>query len=807
MMNQEKLLNNQESQQDDSKYEYEDPNHSQTTSQQQNEAQQGDNKYHESNAQLNDIESKRGYYDNIQEKKGSETDRGEFFNPILPFFSMEIALRHAKANRVFRESIDRSTMSDSLNVNPNDICPCCSNVIQPDSELIPIWKSTYQDLSYLGPTYPMYFQFMRYSIAFISIIFLISGIYNLIANSQGDYCNKLSKQFPNNLTKICQDSVFETTAGSNRDRNDPDFGNAILNLITCIVMMIFSTAFRVRQIKFEKEIDKSDISVSDYTVFINKIPLNKTRQDIINFLQSQVPGIKVEKVVQAFKLKKFQELNQRMLQAKSEQERKQFLKEIKLYEKQCFDEDGISDTFCGAAFVSFEKEEQKVKVVDHFDYNYWKQILKLEKVDETKLFDGFQIHVEQAKEPGDTNWENIEFDAQTKFKRRTFTFILTLCFLALSFWAILEIGDEQGRTRSETNDQVKLTIVSTISSILTVLVNLILQTLIQYFSSFEAYNFKTDTIISVAKKSGIAQFINTTIVSFFVMIILNGRQIWINGGLVSSVTSIAVTNALLPAVIAFVSPENIVKQIEQKIFLKLSDKKKKMVSQQFVHSLFELPQFNPAACFAAAANALLFSAFYAWIIPISLPFCIISLSLQFFVNKYKLLRRQSVPVPLGTELPEEMVDFYFEIIIVFYSLGCLAFEIVLYSETHVCTILMVVLSGVFYFAPINEYIDSKLQAESNYIEELPYKEAKSQGHFSSDYDRHNPVLKSRSIQKYINKLIDKEQSAQKKETLIQVFYVQPSQLGLLDILSSTKQDIAKEELAMKHQSINIETSS
>ncbi|KAL4470248.1 hypothetical protein ABPG74_011859 [Tetrahymena malaccensis] len=802
-MNQEKLLNKQASEQDDSQN-YEESQ----TAQQKNDSQQAENKYHESNSQLNDIESKRGnYYDNLQEKKGSETDRGEFFNPILPFFSMEIALRHAKANRVYRESIDKSTVSDSLNVNPNDICPCCSNVIQSDSELLPIWKSTYEDLSYLGPTYPMYFQFMRYSIAFISIIFLISGIYNLIENSKGDFCDKLSKQYPNNLTKICQNSFFENTAGSNRDRNDPDVGNAVLNLITCIVMMIFSTAFRVRQIKFEREIDRSDISVSDYTVFINKIPLNKTRQDIINFLQSQVPGIKVEKVVQAFKLKKFQELNQRMLKAKSEQERKQFLKEIKFYEKQCFDEDGISDTFCGAAFVSFEKEEQKVKVVEHFQYNYWKQILNLEKEDETKLFDGFQIHVEQAKEPGDTNWENIEFDAKTKFKRRTLTFILTLCFLGLSFWAILEIGDEQGRTRSETNDQVKLTIVSTISSILTVLVNLILQTLIQYFSSFEAYNFKTDTIISVAKKSGIAQFINTTIVSFFVMIILNGRQIWINGGLVSSVTSIAVTNAILPAAIAFVSPENITKYIEQKIFLKLSEKKKKMVSQQFVHSLFELPQFNSAACFAAAANVLLFSSFYAWIIPISLPFCIISLSLQFFVNKYKLLRRQSVPIPLGTELPEEMVDFYFEIIIVFYALGCLAFEIVLYSETHVCTILMVVLSGVFYFAPINEYIDDKLQAESNYIEELSYKEAKSLGHFSSDYDRHNPVLKSRSIQKYINKLIDKEQSAQKKETLIQVFYVQPSQFGLLDLLSSTKQDIAQQEPAMKHQSINIETSS
>jgi len=36
---------------------------------------------------------------------------------------------------------------------------------------------------------------------------------------------------------------------------------------------------------------------------------------------------------------------------------------------------------------------------------------------------------------------------------------------------------------------------------------------------------------------------------------------------------------------------------------------------------------DPAACFAGAANSIILSAFYAWLIPIGLPFCMISLFL------------------------------------------------------------------------------------------------------------------------------------------------------------------------------------
>lgn len=78
-------------------------------------------------------------------------------------------------------------------------------------------------------------------------------------------------------------------------------------------------------------------------------------------------------------------------------------------------------------------------------------------------------------------------------------------------------------------------------------------------------------------------------------------------------------------------------------------------------------------------------------------------------------------------------------------MGCLAFEMILYEEAHILTIVMVALSIIFYIAPINEYLDEKLSSQSNYIEILSYQEAKKTGHFSSDYDRTNPILSGRAI--------------------------------------------------------------
>lgn len=61
-----------------------------------------------------------------------------------------------------------------------------------------------------------------------------------------------------------------------------------------------------------------------------------------------------------------------MLNAKTEEEREEFKKLTKEYKRKCFNEDNNSETFSGAVFISFEREEQAVAVVDHFSFTPWK---------------------------------------------------------------------------------------------------------------------------------------------------------------------------------------------------------------------------------------------------------------------------------------------------------------------------------------------------------------------------------------------------------------------------------------------------
>jgi len=94
----------------------------------------------------------------------------------------------------------------------------------------------------------------------------------------------------------------------------------------------------------------------------------------------------------------------------------------------------------------------------------------------------------------------------------------------------------------------------------------------------------------------------------------------------------------------------------------------------------------------------------------------------------------------------------------------------MYSSTRSYTIAMNVIAFLFYILPINEYIDAKLSDGSNFIEEMPYQEARNIGHFAKDYDRMNPLLMGQAIKKEIDFLLDSEKNLSKRDAYIKLFY-------------------------------------
>ena len=75
-------------------------------------------------------------------------------------------------------------VGDEDSTNP-ELCPCCGRYVH--KETLSIGCNT-TDLDFLGPGYPLFFSFIKYSAYFLIILILSAGSYNFFSNSVNPAC-------------------------------------------------------------------------------------------------------------------------------------------------------------------------------------------------------------------------------------------------------------------------------------------------------------------------------------------------------------------------------------------------------------------------------------------------------------------------------------------------------------------------------------------------------------------------------------------------------------------------------------------
>lgn len=128
------------------------------------------------------------------------------------------------------------------------------------------------------------------------------------------------------------------------------------------------------------------------------------------------------------------------------------------------------------------------------------------------------------------------------------------------------------------------------------------------------------------------------------------------------------------------------------------------LSQKKANKLFEDRKMNPSQRFANIIKTLLFAAFYAYLIPIGTLLALASLVFQFWMEWYLIIRKQSMPVPIGAELIHEMTDFYIESLLIAFTSGCLVFEILIYNSVYPSTLCFLVISIIYWGLPIDKFM-------------------------------------------------------------------------------------------------------
>ena len=160
----------------------------------------------------------------------------------------------------------------------------------------------------------------------------------------------------------------------------------ILNSAVILIVYILNFLFRNYQRSIVRKIDELNVTPGDFAVMVNNLPYDKTKNDILNWINEIDPDLiiseinlcyDIKKVI--YKIRKLYRLNK----IKSNFDKykgklkydevcemiDEYNKEIQVYKDQ-IDADESSLKYQGRAFIIFEKQSHAEKVLWHFQMHW-----------------------------------------------------------------------------------------------------------------------------------------------------------------------------------------------------------------------------------------------------------------------------------------------------------------------------------------------------------------------------------------------------------------------------------------------------
>lgn len=715
---------------------------------------------------------------------------------------IKMAKEHALARRVsipayLLSQLDRKggDSSPTRQNEPVDLCDCCGCPLK--NTQLPLCCSRYE-LFFLGSGFPLFFDFIVWSLGLMMMIFCISSIFGLASNSKN--CDICVKGIEENFSWFVRLSL-----ANNIDNNISMWKEAqmIVNFFCILIILVYLQYFRRSQRKTAFECDFKSLTPADYTLKVSGLPLNfldyELKEHFKNIGGSILP-VNVVKINKTYAINSYMKLladKTKILDAKrdieeklnkndeetnpkkklSESQKTQMEANLKIkkeelskIEKEVKEErNNLMKSyvkFTGTAYVTFETPEQaqfvKRKLKKTFAQRMNILFKKGYQFDSNHFYQGrCLLYVERAPEPNDIIWENLGTSWMEKFKLQWWTFMYTCLVLVFCFFCIFGLTFLQ-KYITDPNDPKTLNtnvqnLVNALGAIFISVVNYLLNFVIKKFALLEKHFTVTGYDSSIASKKVIAQFMNTAIIYIIIS--------WIKGswteksGLVNQLLNICLSTIFVNSFLFAFDPLYLYRLYLRRKVVKAPEKS--MMTQSEAHALFEDPSLDIPNLYSGVINVMLFSAFYATLEPLVILFAIITLCIYYWIFKIILVRRSSIPVELGKKIAYDMIE-YIEYVPFAYALGDVLFNIKFYDYANPWSITALCLCCVNFIVPmamVNKKIfslDEKhklIQASADYRRDFNT----SRINFTFEYDRLNPVTQPKAVEEWVS-LVEKKGS-------------------------------------------------
>ncbi|CAD8136214.1 unnamed protein product [Paramecium pentaurelia] len=755
------------------------------------------------NQHPNNQEHSQNNIDQIHQQHGKH--EGQHYNPLQMPCNWEIARKHALSRKTTREK--QKDPNKTLSV---DTCPCCG--FEVDREEIP-YCSNPMALSFLGSGFTLFYNYLKYCILILFITLLTKQLYNLYTNYQGNYCSQTKREkLEGHIVELpfCSDSWFLKLSLANKLDNRQALEHVqILNFINIFIVMGVLLYFRKSQRQIDTDIDEELLTPADYTVCVKNIPIGlglDYQWELKHMFETcAVTGeqIIVKKVVLVYDIEEIIDIEKELdllidkkkelikehnynyhhpsveeIDKKIEEKEHEVHHLGQEYEKE-------NKKFAGIAFISFDNEEMKTKVLNENPFtqlermrSYWNKG-KLPGITEKDLsWHNQKLFIEQAPEPNEVDWEFIHVKTEEKISKRIKAWIIYILVESAAFYSIYliahrvakygdEAREEEIKGKLDHDTMLKINILSYAISLSIVLFNkFAVAKIVHYIVDDEKISSKTKFQISFVYKYASALFLNAAIISFLVDIVIL-KNVEGAGGFLQNESQIFILNALLPPFIWCLDPWSLCKNIWRWYIIRKGEKA--LLTQQDANKLMEEPDYLSAKRYSDIMKTMWFTFLYGTAIPLGTLFSAFGILIYYYVDYYNILRRRTVKESISIQLSTEMIEML-EYIIVWSAFGEMIMTYAFFKEISLIDVTLMVIAIIYASLPMED-ISEKLFPVVNNEQCKPYDEG-SQG-FDTDYDRENPITRNKAIEEW-NK---KQQVLLNSNNKIQKFYQQKDQYG------------------------------
>ena len=404
--------------------------------------------------------------------------------------------------------------------------------------------------------------------------------------------------------------------------------------------------------------------------------------------------------------------------------------------------------FGGTAFVTFDtikEQELYMRNVPNNAIAYFIQFMRnmcyifcsccVNKSSENIYYLKRNIKFEDAPEPEDILFENLEFSSFSRIVRTFCIYIISILICGVSFVIIMGLNNLQEKIDKENSDGSLsfMYILSLAITVVTSVIDIILEIVFETFTNWEKHTTMTNYYLSYSVKLTIFSFLNSAVLPLISEVLVNKSKGY--NVLISNMLMKFLVNAFVSPIMWTLSVSYYLKRIQQCLY------KKKILgnkTQKDLNALFELPPMKVSTKYSYIFKTLLMSFLYIPIFPLGVMISFIGFVLAYWLEKINFAAYYKKPEMLNRHLCEFYVS-YFVVILFVYGIGDYIFLSDVY-DSKVWSLVNIITFGVLIIIPYHRVLSRDfIEFKESNIYTKKYSEAYL--NFNIDYERANPMTK------------------------------------------------------------------